>query len=119
MSLICRYVAGISDNAFLSSVRGLKSFKIIQTAQGEHKLIGYFEKWVDMRNALDNQFVWDQQNLSWNRYEPPMQQTRSRGNNANKNQRTSGSKLTALTAKIQQKEPKSSKKKLFFSPLSG
>ncbi|PKY58109.1 hypothetical protein RhiirA4_549939 [Rhizophagus irregularis] len=44
-------------HTFLSSIRGLKSFKIIQTARGERKLIGYFEKWVDMRNALDNQFV--------------------------------------------------------------
>ncbi|CAB4433490.1 unnamed protein product [Rhizophagus irregularis] len=40
---------------------------------------------VDMQNALDNQFVWDQQNLSWNRYEPLTQQTRSCGSNANKN----------------------------------
>ncbi|CAB4436734.1 unnamed protein product [Rhizophagus irregularis] len=60
-------------HTFLSSVRGLKSFKIIQTARGERKLIGYFEKWVDMWNALDNQFVWNHQNLSWNRYEPPTQ----------------------------------------------
>ncbi|UZO20739.1 uncharacterized protein OCT59_013157 [Rhizophagus irregularis] len=51
-------------HTFLSLIRGLKSFKIVQTAQGEHKLIGYFEKWVDMWNALDNQFVWNQQNLS-------------------------------------------------------
>ncbi|CAB4439651.1 unnamed protein product [Rhizophagus irregularis] len=90
------------------SMTGLKSFKIIQTARGERKLIGYFEKWVDMRNALDNQFVWDQLNLSWNRYEPPTQQTRSRGSNANKNQRTSGSQSTS---KSQQGNSKSSKKK--------
>ena len=94
-------------HTFLSSVRGLKSFKIIQTARGERKLIGYFEKWVDMRNALDNQFVWDHQNLSWNRYEPPTQQTRSHGSNANKNQRTSGSQSTNK----HQRNSKNSKKK--------
>ncbi|GBC23774.1 hypothetical protein GLOIN_2v1662849 [Rhizophagus irregularis DAOM 181602=DAOM 197198] len=94
-------------HTFLSSVRGLKSFKIIQTARGERKLIGYFEKWVDMRNALDNQFVWDLQNLSWNRYEPPMQQTRSHGSNANKNQGTSRSQSTNK----HQRNSKNSKKK--------
>ena len=95
-------------HTFLSSVRGLKSFKIIQTARGERKLIGYFEKWVDMRNALDNQFVWDQQNLSWNRYEPLTQPTRSHGSNANKNQqRTSRSPRTDKN----QKNSKNSKKK--------
>ena len=85
----------------------MKSFKIIQTARGERKLIGYFEKWVDMRNALDNQFAWEQQNLSWNRYEPPSQPTRSQGNNTNKNQRTSGSRKTDKN----QQNPKNSKKK--------
>jgi hypothetical protein len=94
-------------HTFLSSVRGLKSFRIIQTARGERKLIGYFEKWVDMRNALDNQFVWDHQNLSWNRYEPPMQQTRSHGSNANKNQGTSRSQSTNK----HQRNSKNSKKK--------
>ncbi|CAB4493751.1 unnamed protein product [Rhizophagus irregularis] len=77
-------------------------------AQGEHKLIGYFEKWVDMQNALDNQFVWDQLNLSWNQYELLTQQIRSCGSNANKNQRTLGSQLTT---KSQQRNSKSLKKK--------
>ena len=95
-------------HSFLSAIKGLKSFKIIQTARGDRKLIGYFEKWVDMRNALDNQFVWDQLNLSWNRYEPPTQQTRSHGSNTDKNQRTSRSQSTA---KNQQGNSKSSKKK--------
>ncbi|CAB4430973.1 unnamed protein product [Rhizophagus irregularis] len=53
-------------HSFLIAIKGLKSFKIIQTAKGERKLIGYFEKWVDMRSALDNQYVWEQNNLSWN-----------------------------------------------------
>ena len=53
-------------HSFLAAVKGLKSFKIIQTAKGDRKLIGYFEKWVDMRTALDNQYVWEQSNLSWN-----------------------------------------------------
>ncbi|PKY51484.1 hypothetical protein RhiirA4_407468 [Rhizophagus irregularis] len=91
-------------HTFLSSIRGLKSFKIIQTARGERKLIGYFEKWVDMRTALDNQFLWDQQNLSWNRYEPPLQQTRSYGSNANKNQRTSGKETKSEKPKKQKKD---------------
>ncbi|CAB5182267.1 unnamed protein product [Rhizophagus irregularis] len=60
-----------------------------------------------MRNALDNQFVWDHQYLSWNRYEPPMQQTRSHGSNANKNQGTSRSQSTNK----HQRNSKNSKKK--------
>ncbi|PKB92361.1 hypothetical protein RhiirA5_445003 [Rhizophagus irregularis] len=35
-------------HSFLSAIKGLKSFKIIQTAKGDRKFIGYFEKWVDM-----------------------------------------------------------------------
>ncbi|GBC39765.2 hypothetical protein GLOIN_2v1868094 [Rhizophagus irregularis DAOM 181602=DAOM 197198] len=52
------------SHSFLSAVKGLKSFKIIQTAKGDRKFIGYFEKWVDMRTALDNQYTWEQVNLS-------------------------------------------------------
>ncbi|RGB31130.1 hypothetical protein C1646_764454 [Rhizophagus diaphanus] len=40
-------------HSFLSQIKGLKSFKIIQTARGERKLVGYFEKWEDMRNVLN------------------------------------------------------------------
>ncbi|PKY24619.1 hypothetical protein RhiirB3_439245 [Rhizophagus irregularis] len=65
---------------FISSVKGLKSFKIIQTAQAE---------------------------LSWNQYEPPTQQTRSHSNNTNKNQQTSGSQSTN---KNQQNSKNSKKK---------
>ncbi|RGB27686.1 hypothetical protein C1646_746219 [Rhizophagus diaphanus] len=71
-------------HSFLSAVKGLKSFKIVQTVKGERKLIGYFEKWIDMHTALDNQCVWEQVNLSWSRYEPPTQSTKSKGDNTNK-----------------------------------
>ncbi|PKY55900.1 hypothetical protein RhiirA4_475734 [Rhizophagus irregularis] len=95
-------------HSFLTAIKGLKSFKIIQTAKGERKLIGYFEKWVDMRSALDNQYVWEQNNLSWSRYEPLTQPTRSRGINTNKNQeRTSRS---PRTDKNQQNSKNSDKK---------
>ncbi|UZO01374.1 uncharacterized protein OCT59_012475 [Rhizophagus irregularis] len=70
-------------------------------------ILVYDVPWVDMRNALDNQFVWDHQYLSWNRYEPPMQQTRSHGSNANKNQGTSRSQSTNK----HQRNSKNSKKK--------
>lgn len=30
-------------HTFISTIKGLKNFKIIQTVQGKHKLIGYFE----------------------------------------------------------------------------
>ncbi|PKY30894.1 hypothetical protein RhiirB3_419144, partial [Rhizophagus irregularis] len=87
---------------------GLKSFKIIQTARGDRKLIGYFEKWVDMRTALDNQFDWEQLHLSWNRHDSPSQRTRSFGNNTNKDrQRTSGSRQTDKS----KQNSKNSKKK--------
>ncbi|GBC32206.2 hypothetical protein GLOIN_2v1846149 [Rhizophagus irregularis DAOM 181602=DAOM 197198] len=66
-------------HSFLTAINGLKSFKIVQTAKGDRKLIGYFEKWVDMRTALDNQYDWEQQHLSWNRHDPPMQRTRTSG----------------------------------------
>ena len=100
-------------HSFLSAIKGLKSFKIIQTARGDRKLIGYFEKWVDMRSALDNQYVWEQTNLSWSRYEPLTQPTRSRGNNTNKNQeRTSRSPRTdknQQNSKNSNKKPKETK----------
>ena len=73
-------------HSFLSAIKGLKSFKIVQTARGEHKLIGYFKKWVDMREALDKQLTWEEQILRWNRHTPPKQPTRSQGSNTNKNQ---------------------------------
>lgn len=101
-------------HSFLSGVKGLKSFKIIKTARGERKLIGYFEKWVDMRSALDNQFVWEDINLSWNRYESPRQPTRSTGSNANKNQRISGSQKNPSRGQKTPKkdqDPRDSKKK--------
>ncbi|GBC39062.1 hypothetical protein GLOIN_2v1868094 [Rhizophagus irregularis DAOM 181602=DAOM 197198] len=60
-------------HSFLTVINGLKSFKIVQTAKGDCKLIGYFEKWVDMHTALDNQYDWEQQHLSWNQHDPPMQ----------------------------------------------
>uniref|UniRef100_U9UX54 Uncharacterized protein n=1 Tax=Rhizophagus irregularis (strain DAOM 181602 / DAOM 197198 / MUCL 43194) TaxID=747089 RepID=U9UX54_RHIID len=63
-------------HSFLSAVKGLKSFKIIQTAKGDRKFIGYFEKWVDMRTALDNQYTWEQQNSSKNSKKKP-QETKS------------------------------------------
>ncbi|EXX50552.1 hypothetical protein RirG_269730 [Rhizophagus irregularis DAOM 197198w] len=58
--------------------------------------------------ALDNQYTWEQVNLSWNRHVPPKQPTRSQGNNTNKNQRISGSQQTQ---KKQQNSKKNSKKK--------
>ncbi|CAB4398705.1 unnamed protein product [Rhizophagus irregularis] len=76
-------------------------------AKGERKFIGYFEKWVDMRTALDNHYTWEQINLSWNRHVPPKQPTRSQGNNTNKNHRTSRSQQT----QNQQNSLKNSKKK--------
>ncbi|CAB4401764.1 unnamed protein product [Rhizophagus irregularis] len=76
-------------------------------AKGERKFIGYFEKWVDMRTALDNHYTWEQINLFWNRHVPPKQPTRSQGNNTNKNQRTSRSQQT----QNQQNSSKNSKKK--------
>ncbi|CAB4418823.1 unnamed protein product [Rhizophagus irregularis] len=95
-------------HSFLSAIKGLKSFKIIQTARGDRKLIGYFEKWVDMRTALDNQFDWEQLHLSWNRHDSPSQRTRSFGNNTNKDwQRTSGSRQTDKS----KQNSKNSKKK--------
>ncbi|CAB5373155.1 unnamed protein product [Rhizophagus irregularis] len=94
-------------HSFLSAVKGLKSFKIVKTAKGERKFIGYFEKWVDMRTALDNHYTWEQINLSWNRHVPPKQPTRSQGNNTNKNHRTSRSQQT----QNQQNSLKNSKKK--------
>ncbi|CAB4395665.1 unnamed protein product [Rhizophagus irregularis] len=96
------------SHSFLSAVKGLKSFKIIQTAKGDRKFIGYFEKWVDMQIALDNQYTWEQVNLSWNRHVLPKQPTRSQGNNTNKNQKTSGSQQIQ---KKQQNSLKNSKKK--------
>ena len=100
----------LKDNrphSLLSAIKGLKSFKIIQTARGERKLIGYFEKWVDMREALDKQLTWEEQILSWNRHTPPKQPTRSHGSNTDKNQRTSRSQKTEKT----QPNSKNSKKK--------
>uniref|UniRef100_U9SU73 Uncharacterized protein n=1 Tax=Rhizophagus irregularis (strain DAOM 181602 / DAOM 197198 / MUCL 43194) TaxID=747089 RepID=U9SU73_RHIID len=95
-------------HSFLTAINGLKSFKIVQTAKGDRKLIGYFEKWVDMRTALDNQFDWEQLHLSWNRHDSPLQRTRSFGNNTNKDQkRTSGSRQTDKS----QKNSKNPKKK--------
>lgn len=41
-------------HSFLSEFKGLKSVKIIQTARGECKLIGYFKKWDDICKALDS-----------------------------------------------------------------
>ncbi|PKY33447.1 hypothetical protein RhiirB3_532482 [Rhizophagus irregularis] len=73
------------SHSFLSAVKGLKSFKIIQTAKGNQQV-----------------------NLSWNRHVPPKQPIRSQGNNTNKNQRTSGSQQTQ---KKQQNSSKNSKKK--------
>ncbi|CAG8755585.1 10036_t:CDS:2, partial [Rhizophagus irregularis] len=79
----------------------LKSFKIIQTARGERK-------WVDMRAVLDNQVIWENNNLSWNQHAPPTQPTRSRGGDANKNHnQTSRSQKTEKT----QSNSKNSKKK--------
>ncbi|CAB4492148.1 unnamed protein product [Rhizophagus irregularis] len=90
------------------NIPGLKSFKIIQTAKGDHKLISYFEKWVDMRTALDNQFDWERLHLSWNQHDSPLQRTRSFGNNTNKDrQRTSGSRQTDKS----KQNSKNSKKK--------
>ncbi|GET54470.1 hypothetical protein GLOIN_2v1765605 [Rhizophagus irregularis DAOM 181602=DAOM 197198] len=51
-------------HSFLSAIKGLKSFKIVQTARGERKLLGFFERWVDMRAALENQVIWENYNLS-------------------------------------------------------
>ncbi|CAB4493301.1 unnamed protein product [Rhizophagus irregularis] len=59
--------------------------------------------------ALDNQYIWEQVNLSWNRHVPLKQPTRLQGNNTNKNQRISGSQQTQ---KKQQNSSKNSKKKL-------
>ncbi|GBC33502.1 hypothetical protein GLOIN_2v1765605 [Rhizophagus irregularis DAOM 181602=DAOM 197198] len=95
-------------HSFLSAIKGLKSFKIIQTARGERKLLGFFERWVDMRAALENQVIWENYNLSWNRHAPPTQPTRSHGDKANKNRnRTSRSQKTEKT----QQNSKNSKKK--------
>ncbi|CAB5389180.1 unnamed protein product [Rhizophagus irregularis] len=95
-------------HSFLSAIKGLKSFKIVQTARGEHKLLGFFERWVDMRTALENQVIWENYNLSWNRHAPPTQPTRSHGDRANKNRnRTSRSQKTEKT----QQNSKNSKKK--------
>ncbi|CAB5296402.1 unnamed protein product [Rhizophagus irregularis] len=88
-------------HSFLSAIKGLKSFKIIKTAKGERKFIGYFEKWVDMRTALDNHYTWEQINLSWNRHVPPKQPTRSQGNNTSKNHRTSRSQQTQINRILQ------------------
>ncbi|CAB4480021.1 unnamed protein product [Rhizophagus irregularis] len=61
-----------------------------------------------MRTALENQVIWENYNLSWNRHAPPMQPTRSRGSVANKNRnRTSRSQKTEKT----QSNSKNSKKK--------
>ncbi|CAB4373638.1 unnamed protein product [Rhizophagus irregularis] len=70
-------------------------------AKGERKFIGYFEKWVDMRTALDNHYTWEQINLSWNRHVPPKQPTRSQGNNTSKNHRTSRSQQTQINRILQ------------------
>ncbi|CAB5345772.1 unnamed protein product [Rhizophagus irregularis] len=95
-------------HSFLSAIKGLKSFKIVQTARGERKLLGFFERWVDMRTALENQVIWENYNLSWNRHAPPTQPTRSHGDRANKNRnRTSRSQKTEKT----QQNSKNSKKK--------
>ncbi|CAB4403567.1 unnamed protein product [Rhizophagus irregularis] len=102
-------------HSFLSAIKGLKSFKIIQTARGERKLIGYFERWVDVRTALDNQLIWDNTNLQWKRHVPPTQPTRSRGGDANKNHnRTSRSQKTEKTqpnSKNSKKKPEETKSK--------
>ncbi|CAB4420313.1 unnamed protein product [Rhizophagus irregularis] len=102
-------------HSFLSAIKGLKSFKIIQTARGERKLIGYFERWVDVRTALDNQLIWDNTNLQWKRHVPPTQPTRSRGGDANKNHnRTSRSQKTEktqLNSKNSKKKPEETKSK--------
>ncbi|CAG8684602.1 22979_t:CDS:2 [Rhizophagus irregularis] len=61
-----------------------------------------------MRAALENQVIWENYNLSWNRHAPPMQPTRSRGGDANKNRnQTSRSQKTEKT----QQNSKNSKKK--------
>ncbi|PKY59000.1 hypothetical protein RhiirA4_412289 [Rhizophagus irregularis] len=91
-------------HSFLTAINGLKSFKIVQTAKGDRKLIGYFEKWVDMHTALDNQYDWKQQHLSWNRHDPPMQRTRSFGNNANKDQKRTSGKAKSEKHKKQKKD---------------
>ena len=101
-------------HSFLSAIKGLKSFKIIQTARGECKLIGYFEKWVDMREALDKQLTWEEHILSWNRHTPLKQPTRSHGSYINKNQRTSRSQKTEKTqpnSKNSKKKPEETKSK--------
>ncbi|CAB4492754.1 unnamed protein product [Rhizophagus irregularis] len=90
-----------------SQVRDILVYDI-PTARGDRKLIGYFEKWVDMRTALDNQFDWEQLHLSWNRHDSPSQRTRSFGNNTNKDrQQTSGSRQTDKS----KQNSKNSKKK--------
>ncbi|CAB4394919.1 unnamed protein product [Rhizophagus irregularis] len=59
----------------------ISTFQLAQfEVRRECKLIGYFEKWVDMHKALDKQLTWEEQILSWNQYTPPKQLTRSHGN---------------------------------------
>ncbi|PKY51861.1 hypothetical protein RhiirA4_469146 [Rhizophagus irregularis] len=92
----------------------IEKFQNYTNSEGERKLIGYFEKWVDMREALDKQLTWEEQILSWNRHTPPKQPTRSRGSNTDKNQRTSRSQKTEKTqpnSKNSKKKPEETKSK--------
>ena len=57
-------------DSFISSVKGLKSFKIIQLAKDKsRKLIGYFETWDDMQTALNTPSTWNNIVLHWKKHD--------------------------------------------------
>ncbi|PKK59671.1 hypothetical protein RhiirC2_794499 [Rhizophagus irregularis] len=85
-------------HSFLTNIKGLKSFKIIQTAQGDRKLIGYFERWEDMQTALNNQFSYGG--------------NANKTNNASRSQSTKNNKNSKKDSKKKSSETKSKKPNL-------
>lgn len=83
---------------------GTKSFKIIQTAIVNLLVISKSGK-ICRTHTLDNQSVWEQQQLTWNRHDFPSQRTTSKGNNTKKKERAYRNQQS------NQKNSKNSKKK--------
>ena len=90
-----------SFNAFLVTAN-VKAFKILKLFDGSSKLLGYFENFDKMKEALNNQQNWGNNFLSWETQEPPRTYRKN----------TQNSKGSAFTNnKTKQPQNQNSKKK--------
>ncbi|RGB21957.1 hypothetical protein C1646_776925 [Rhizophagus diaphanus] len=63
---------------FQATIHKIPDSMTLATLWKDNHPHSFLSVWIDMHTALDNQCVWEQVNLSWSRYEPLTQSTRSK-----------------------------------------